>query len=101
MTGSAQVRQECTCGNPECRNIPDGGFYVIATRGKTKLHVVGPVQTHAEAMELLPRAWLLFWKWNPKNTFKWTTVKMLDGPYPVGRLNDMLGIGESQAEASA
>lgn len=81
----------CTCGTPDCP-FDGGGYYVLATRGKQKVPVAGPFETHAEAMDVLPRAWLMFWKWNAKNTFKWETVKMQDPPFPPAGMNELLGV---------
>lgn len=66
---------------------------MLATRRKDEFTLAGPFDTADDAMEVLPQAWLFFWKLNPKNVYRWSIVKDLEGPpYPVGLLNEQLGL---------
>lgn len=83
---------DCNCGTRECPTS-GGVFYVLATRSKEEFEVAGPFQGSAEALEVLPQAWLFFWKLNPKNPYRWAIAKYLgDPPYPPSLLNEQLGL---------
>ena len=91
----------CACGATECPRR-DGVFYVLAKKGKETFPIAGPLETSAEALEALPRAWLFFWKLNPKNPYRWDIVKLLDGPpYPPALLNEQLGVAVNPEPAEA
>jgi hypothetical protein len=86
----------CDCGADECPHS-GGGFYVLAKRGKETFPIAGPLENSAEALEIMPRAWLFFWKLNPKNPYRWDIVKLMDGPpYPTSLLNEQLGVPEAR-----
>ena len=83
---------DCKCNANECPHS-GGGFYVRAKKRSETFPIAGPFDTLAEALEVLPQAWLFFWKLNPRNTYRWDVVKLLDGPpYPSSLLNEQLGL---------
>ena len=74
--------------------LPDPGFfYVTAVQDKRVAWLVGPLATHAEAIELVDAArqkaceidvWMDFAAFG--------TAERKAAPYPVGKLNEALGV---------
>ena len=92
--------KRCRCGEEDCPTS-GGGFFVLATRGGEEFPIAGPFEAGADALEVLPQAWLFFWKLNPKNPYRWSIVKYLDGPpYPPALLNEPLGVSATPVARS-
>lgn len=86
----------CDCAAEDCPTS-GGVFYVVAARGKEVFELVGPLPTFREALDVMPQAWLFFWKLNPKTQYRWHITKHFDEPPHIpGLLNDQLGLAAAR-----
>ena len=73
---------------------------MVATRGREEFEIAGPLESADKALEVLPQAWLYFWKLDPRNPYRWVVAKWLAGPpYPPGLLNERLKVETAAMDA--
>lgn len=79
----------CACEQPLCPAV-GGGFYVsVLNNGRSGL-LLGPFETHEEALGKVDLARTLADRVDPKAPFyAYGTARKPQGPFPAGKLNDL------------
>lgn len=90
MNLTASPPPACPCGTPSCEGN-EGGYYVSLKRDRRVALLLGPFDTHAEALERVGEAFRKAGEVDPWAAFDAVgTVRMRDGYRAPGVLNRFL-----------